>query len=724
MKKNDRIGSWIIILLLATNFGCQKDKIPVLSTNVVTGITATSAVSGGNITDEGSGTIITRGVCWSTNITPTIAENKTQDGAGAGIFSSNITGLIGGTTYYVRAYATNKTGTAYGMAMSFKSQPATFPVLTTTNISAITQNSAMCGGTITSDGAASITVRGVCWSTSVNPTVANSKTTNDTGIGVFTSLITGLTIGTTYYVRAYATNSTGTAYGNQIVFTTINIPTLTTTAVSAKTQASATSGGNITNDGGSTIAVRGLCWNTLPNPTTANSKTTDGTGTGAFTSSMTGLSLGTTYYARAYASNSVGTAYGNEIVFTTINVPTLITNEVSAITGTTAISGGNVTNTGDADIIARGVCWSTSSNPTTANSKTIDGIGIGIFTSSITGLTVSTTYYVRAYAINSAGTSYGNEMIFATTNVPITITTTSISLITQTTGTSGGNVTSDGGAIITARGVCWGISTNPTTANSKTIDGTGTGVFTSSITGLNPNTKYFVRAYATNSIGTSYGDELVLKTYTGTLTDINGNIYNTVTIGTQEWMVENLKTTKYADGTLILLVNTTNTWGTLSITSKGYCWYNDDISNKDTYGALYNWSAAMNGAISSTSKPSGVQGVCPTGWHLPSVAEWTELETYLGGQSITGGKMKEASQAHWASPNTGATNESGFSGLPGGFRYQSGQSAFISTLGTWWSTSESSTTNAYGRSLGSDISSIQYSGEFKKAGSSVKCIKD
>jgi uncharacterized protein (TIGR02145 family) len=608
--------------------------------------------------------------------------------------------------------------------MSFTSLPATIPVLTTTNISAITQNSATCGGTITSDGAASITARGVCWNTTANPTIANSKTTNDIGIGVFTSSITGLTIGTTYYVRAYATNSTGTAYGNQIVFTTINIPTLTTTAVSAKTQTTASSGGSISNDGGATILVRGLCWSTLSNPTIANSKTTDGTGTGTFTSSITGLTAGTTYFARAYASNSVGTAYGNEIVFTTINVPTLITTEVSAITGTTAISGGNVTGNGNANIIARGVCWSTSVNPTTANSKTTDGIGNGIFTSSITGLTLSTTYFIRAYATNSVGTSYGNEIIFTTTNVPISLTTASISLITQSSGKSGGNVTSDGGATITARGVCWGISSNPTTSDSKTIDGTGSGVFTSSITGLNPNTKYFVRAYATNSLGTSYGDELILKTYTGTVTDIDGNIYNTVTIGTQEWMVENLKTTKYADGTLILLVNSTSTWDALPITSNAYCWFNDNIINKDSYGALYNWSAAMNGAISSTTKPSGVQGVCPTGWHLPSVAEWTELETYLGGQNITGSKMKEAGITHWASPNTGATNESGFSALPGGYRYHTGQFAFFVTSGYWWSTSESSATNAYGRFLGSDFPSIQYSGNSKKAGSSVRCIKN
>src|SRR5664280_541351 len=322
MKNIFRLSGVILLILsIFLIHSCKKkEEVPVITTTAVSNITAKTGTSGGNITNEGSSTVTSRGVCWSTGTTPTIADSKTADGAGAGSFSSNISGLTGGTTYYVRAYATNNTGTGYGMAMSFTSQPATIPVITTTNISAITQNSAMCGGTITSDGAASITVRGVCWSTSANPTIANSKTTNDIGIGEFTSSITGLTIGTTYYVRAYATNSTGTAYGNQIVFTTTNIPTLTTTPASAKTQTTASSGGSISNDGGATVTARGVCWSTTTGPTIASStKTIDGTGTGTFTSSITGLTAGTTYFARAYATNSVGTAYGNEIVFITIN---------------------------------------------------------------------------------------------------------------------------------------------------------------------------------------------------------------------------------------------------------------------------------------------------------------------------------------------------------------------------------------------------------------------
>jgi len=198
------------------------------------------------------------------------------------------------------------------------------------------------------------------------------------------------------------------------------VPTLSTTAITSITYITAISGGTITNDGGAAVTARGVCWSTSSNPTVAlSTKTTDGSGTGSFTSSITSLVAGTTYYVRAYATNSVGTAYGTQVVFaTTASVlPTLTTTTISGITNTTASSGGNITNDGGAAVTARGVCWSTSSNPTVAlSTKTTDGSGIGSFTSSITGLLAATSYYVRAYATNSVGTAYGNEVVFTTTS--------------------------------------------------------------------------------------------------------------------------------------------------------------------------------------------------------------------------------------------------------------------------------------------------------------------
>lgn len=199
---------------------------------------------------------------------------------------------------------------------------------------------------------------------------------------------------------------------------TTTAPTVTTTSATAINQTSAVSGGNVTSDGGATITARGICWATTANPTTANPKTTDAGTTGVYSSTMTGLTANTLYYVRAYATNSVGTAYGTQISFTTTNVtvalPVVTTSTTTAITQTTASSGGNVTNQGGAPITARGVCWSTTVNPTITNDKTTDAGTTGAYTSSITGLIANTTYYVRAYATNSGGTAYGAQVNFTT----------------------------------------------------------------------------------------------------------------------------------------------------------------------------------------------------------------------------------------------------------------------------------------------------------------------
>lgn len=191
-----------------------------------------------------------------------------------------------------------------------------FPVVSTTSAGSITNSTAVSGGAISSDGGSAVTARGVCWSTSPNPTLSNSFTTDGAGTGSFTSAMTGLAGNTTYYARAYATNSSFTAYGNQINFTTLAVPpTLTTATTSAAVNNSATSGGDISYDGGSPVTARGVCWSTSPGPTLADNFTTNGAGSGSFSSTITGLSLFTTYYVRAYATNAAGTSYGNEKSF-------------------------------------------------------------------------------------------------------------------------------------------------------------------------------------------------------------------------------------------------------------------------------------------------------------------------------------------------------------------------------------------------------------------------
>jgi uncharacterized protein (TIGR02145 family) len=239
-------------------------------------------------------------------------------------------------------------------------------------------------------------------------------------------------------------------------------------------------------------------------------------------------------------------------------------------------------------------------------------------------------------------------------SIPV-LTTSDISQITQSTASGGGDISSDGGSSVTARGVCWDVNSSPTISNSKTADGTGMGNFSSTISGLSPNTTNYVRAYATNSVGTAYGNEVSFKTPQAEtiVSDPDGNVYHSVTIGTQVWMTENLRTTKYANGATIPTTNPA-TLDISSETSPIYQWApNGDENLAAIYGRYYTGFVAM-------------LNVCPTGWHVPTNGEWSILSNSLGGDLVSGGTLKESGTVHWISPNFNATNSSGFNALPGG----------------------------------------------------------
>jgi len=290
------------------------------------------------------------------------------------------------------------------------------------------------------------------------------------------------------------------------------------------------------------------------------------------------------------------------------------------------------------------------------------------------------------------------------------LTTVVVTNITNTTASCGGNITSDGGTTVTARGVCWSTSQTPTVVNSKTTDGTGKGSFTSNISGLTASTTYYVRAYATNSAGTVYGSAIAFTT-PGTVTDINGNIYSTVTIGNQVWMAVNLKTTKFNDGSAIPLVTDNSTWEIL--TTPGYCWYNNSGSTyAQAYGALYNYYTVYNNKL------------CPTGWHVPTDADWTTLITYLGGENVAGGKLKESGTTHWNSPNSEVTNETGFTALPGGCRNPAGTFVGIGGSGNWWSATQTSACNAWSWNMIYNYSDVSRLEGPKHFGLSVRCMRD
>lgn len=715
------------------------DARPVVTTSDISNILANSAQAGGAVEAyETLFPITQRGVCWAKTQNPTIADSLTNNGTGNGTFTSQLQNLDIGVNYYVRAYAINSEGINYGEEKNFSALDG-IPNLTTDSIRNITATSATFYGNIVENDGLEILEKGFCWSTTANPTISNnSQIVTGNALGSYNTEITGLEINTTYYIKSYIKNSEGTFYGNEIDFTTEDgLPILITTAISNITATSASSGGNITDDGGFAISAYGICWNTSSNPTISDNYTTDGTGTGSFTSNITGLNVSTTYYVRAYATNVNGTVYGEEYNFITEDgIATITTNNILDITAISAISGGIITDDGGAPIIKRGICWNTNVNPTVNDLITIDGNGIGSYTSSLTGLEMNTTYYVRAYAINSVDTAYGNQVNFTTDDgIPI-ITTTNISNINATSASSGGEITDDGGLAITARGVCWSISSNPTIDNNKTSDGTGLGIFTSSLTGLTEWTKYYVRAYVTNINGTTYGNEISFEAKQS-LTDYDGNIYEIVKIGDQIWMAENLKTTHYSDGTAITLVENQMDWDALTETDKAYCYYDNSSTNKDAYGTLYTWAAAMNGAASSNVVPSGVQGACPIGWHLPSDDEWKELEIYLGMSQVDAdaggirgtneGSKLAGNVSLWQNGTLNSDPEFGqsnFLALPSGSRNYAGEFHYLYSHTYFWSATELDITNAWCRSIAYNYSEIARYQTSKSGGFSIRCIKD
>jgi uncharacterized protein (TIGR02145 family) len=409
------------------------------------------------------------------------------------------------------------------------------------------------------------------------------------------------------------------------------------------------------------------------------------------------------------------------------DIPTISTLPVSQITDNSAVSGGNVTDDGREGVSARGLVWSLNEQPTIGsnNESTSEGSGMGMFSSTMSGLSPNTNYYVAAYATNSEGTAYGNQISFTTNASLPSLTTQSVDYITIVSAQVDAVVTNNGGATLTAVGLCWDIKPNPIIAlNTKTYSPGGSLFpFTTVISRLKPGTTYYVRVYATNSAGTAYGNELSFTTKPlislinyntnltyGSVSDIEGNIYKTIIIGTQTWMAENLKTIKYNNGDLIgtTIPDTLNLY---HINDPKYQWaYNGDESLVPVYGRLYTWYAV-----------SDSRNICPVGWHVPAFGEWTILRDYLG-QDVAGGKLKESGLAHWYDPNTGATNETGFTALPGGNRWTS-DFFYLGFGGSWWSSTEQD---------GSAVSFDMHYGycntgggfDYKKAGYSVRCVKN
>ena len=308
-------------------------------------------------------------------------------------------------------------------------------------------------------------------------------------------------------------------------------------------------------------------------------------------------------------------------------------------------------------------------------------------------------------------------------NTPPQVNTTSVTNVTHSSALVNGEVISEGDQN-TVRGFCYSTTSNPTISNDTTVNGTGLGIYSGTLQNLTPLTTYYIRAYATNSIGTSYGTGLSLTTDslpgvrcpgTPSVTDIDANLYYTVQIGTQCWTKSNLKVTRYRNGDTIPTGLSNSAWQ--NTTSGAYSIYNNDPANDALYGKLYNHYAV-----------SDIRGLCPTGWHVPSDGEWTILENHLGGGGVAGGALKSTAMqptpGGWLSPNVGATNSSGFTAPPGGLRYILGDFNELTYYGYWWSSSVSSAGNAWSSNMGYDYSDFGRYNNGRTHGFSVRCVRD
>lgn len=703
---------------------------PLVATDNVTNITSTSAMVYGNILFNGwyenvqeqgfqlSTTTDFSGSVTTQAISPENPYADCELPCVENVYSFIFTGLTPITTYYVRAYATNEEGIAYGDILQFTT-------LFGCGISTVQDYDGNVYNTVQ--------IGSQCW------TKENLKTThymNGTAIPL------GSTASTTVAYRYNPNNDAANVatYGYLYNWPAVMNGEASSNTIPSGVQGICPDGWHVPSDrewqemefavgmsASDTVRqqfrgniVARLCGNT---GWSSSSVANAAGNTSAENRNSTGFSACPAGYYNAGSSTGFGqeaeywtatmynsdSSFRRDCIYTNVGInrtafnknrgfsvrcvhditvplgeqPLVTTNIVTDITSTTATCGGNVVYEGSSAVTARGVCWSTSQNPTVEDSHTEDGNGQGSFVSTLTNLTAGTTYYVRAYAINSTDTAYGEEVSFTAIKVP-TVTTTAISSIASTTATSGGNVTDDGGATVTARGVCWSTSHNPTTSNSKTTNGTGIGSFTSSLTGLTAGTTYYVRAYATNSAGTEYGNEVSFTTTIpdgsscGTCRDYDGNNYSTVQIGNQCWMKSNLRTKHYADGTAIQAYvqgNPSTPYTTPYYYSFKYA-VSGSALNASTYGYGYNGTAVMKNASSSNSNPSGVQGICPNGWHLPSRAEWNQLINYVQSQSQylcgTSGIAAALATSGWGDPGSShtcsvgrnANNATGFSARP------------------------------------------------------------
>jgi len=620
------------------------------------------------------------------------------------------------------------------------------PSLSTTAVTEISTTTAISGGNITADGGATIISKGVCWDTSDDPTIENNKASENSDLLSFASNITQLSPNTSYYVRAYATNSAGTGYGESVSFKTLgDKPASNGQNASNVTINSATLTGSVNPNFLSTTVTfeYGVTTSYGSTATALESPLSGDKGENVTVKAdLSELTPGTTYHFRIKAENSLGTTYSSDLTFTTLGqVPTAITHDATNLQVRTTTINGSV----NPNYLSTNVSfeWGTSTsygNSTTPTQSPVTGSTTVAVSVDLTGLTPGTTYHFRIVATNELGTTNSSDLTFTTLGQIPTAITHDATNIQMTTVTINGSVNPN--YLSTTISFEWGTTTNygnTIILTQSPLSGNIPVDINADLSGLTQGATYHFRIKATNELGTTNSDDIAFTTLTP-ITDIEGNVYNIRSFGTQIWMTENLKTTRYNNGDLI---GTTST-PTLNIDSEStpkYQWaYDGDESNVLVYGRLYTWYAVTDS-----------RNVCPTGWHSPTDGEWTILTDYLtnNGYGFEGSgsdiAKSMASTSLWPNDvselgvpgnDIASNNSCGFSGLPAGMRdTETGgmadgvtMFAFKGAVTVWW-TSSAYLINAdykivYIRYLGFGSRDLLLESANPSRGFSVRCLKN
>lgn len=496
---------------------------------------------------------------------------------------------------------------------------------------------------------------------------------------------------------------------------------VTTGEATSITYNSALAGGEVKDDGGGEITDVGVFWDTISSPQTAGKQVSLGQGLGEFSGTLTDLPDGTQIFYMAYAENSAGISVGEIFSFVSHTTPTVQTNPIESYDYASALVGGEVTADGGEALTETGIYWSSEPNAEETGTRLSIENTAGIFSATLENLSPFTSYYIKAFALNAAGESLGEEQSF-TTSGPATVNTLEATSKRYKSMVLSGEISENGGNEVTESGFYYGTSPNSASSGTRVPVESETASFNSTLSDLIPGSTYYYTAFAVNGAGESTGEEMSYKlpeVEEGTLNDPRDQkVYSTVKIGEQVWMSENLKATVFNDGAEILQISDSADWN--HNTGPAYCWYEDDPQWKEN-GALYTWYTINTGKL------------CPAGWHVPSDTEWRQLEYYLGMEeevSATdgyrgtneGGMLKTTEL--WNAPNTGATDELLFSVEPSGRRGYRGEFAHLYTATFFWSNEIGVGNEPLVRVLWNESGQISRTTSYKNNGYSVRCLQD